>query len=1119
MFKDSISRQTVFTPSDLSDLLACEHLFAQKLRQVNGERQWPQRAEDSLVQKKGAEHEAAYLSALKAAGLNVVEIEEERADWTKSLAATRAAIEDPTVDVVYQAHLAKGDWRGRADFLERIADTGSFEVIDTKLARSVKPKMVLQLCFYSDALAELQGVMPEHMHVVLGDNTRETLCVSDFIHYYRAAVGRLEQRAASNGHVDTYPWPVEHCANCELADECEERRRADDHLTLVAGVSRGLTQRLQEAGVATGAQLARASPDARPPSISPVTFEKVRRQAALQQEPEPGTWELLEPTPGKGFARLPEPDPGDLFYDIEGDPLWDADGSLEYLHGVWYLPKPDTPIERAVYSPFWAHNRVTERSQFERLIHCFVERLEQFPGMHIYHYAPYETTAIKRLAQHYGTCEHDVDELLRRGVFVDLLRVVTQSLQASVENYSLKSMEKFYMAGRSALVKKGDDSIEEYERWRETSDQSILDEIETYNKEDCKSTYLLREWLLARREEAFERWGREVVMREEEEEAPDDVAEMPELKRERLQLFDSLKQRAETARMAGDGETADVLALTAELLRYHQREHNAGCWDVFARGEMSGDELERDREAIAGLVPLNADSPVPDARSFIYEFEFPVQEYKFKPGDTPLDPETLEPVGTIVALNDEKCRVSLKRGPKFTGVELPKALIPGWPLHTYAQQDAVARFARSLRDDPTGDSYPALRGLLRREPPLGGASLQRDSEEERAALPDATYGNYLLVQGPPGTGKTYIGARMIVRLLRDGKRVGVTATGHEVIHNLLGEVEDVAAKQGYAFTGIKKCDKAKEHTRYVSKNGHGFIANESDNAAVHASGAAMVAGTAWLFSREEWGGELDYIFIDEAGQMSLADTIAVGTAARSLVMLGDPAQLPQVIKASHPDGAGASAMEHVLGEHATVPPELGLFLETTHRLHPDICDFIGETFYESRLRPDAKTAGHVTAAGAGLRFLPVEHSGRSHRCEEEADAIADEIDRLRDAGVRPDPESDTDDIIVVAPYNAQVDLIKQRVPHDVKVGTVDRFQGKQAQVVFYSLTASSRDDVPRGLDFLFAAPRLNVAISRAKALAYLVGSPAMIGVDARTVAEMRLANGVCGLVERAGANR
>ena len=312
-----------------------------------------------------------------------------------------------------------------------------------------------------------------------------------------------------------------------------------------------------------------------------------------------------------------------------------------------------------------------------------------------------------------------------------------------------------------------------------------------------------------------------------------------------------------------------------------------------------------------------------------------------------------------------------------------------------------------------------------------------------------------------------------MHLLARGKRVGVSSTSHKAIHNLLREVEEVAAEAGVDFRGLKKSSGGADSVF----TGRFDRASTGSNAGFADPEVQLVAGTAWLLCRPELDGTLDYLFVDEAGQVSLADALALGTAARTLVLLGDPVQLAQVTQAIHPAGSGVSVLEHLLGEHATIPEDRGLFLEHSFRMHPDVCRYISDAFYAGRLESAAPE--RPCAAGTGLRWLAVEHEGNRTSSVEEAAAIRAEIEAR---GLSPA------DVMVVAPYNMQVRLLARELP-GVRVGTVDKFQGQQAPVVFFSMATSSGAYAPRGIDFLMSRNRLNVAVSRAQCLAYLVCAP------------------------------
>ena len=350
--------------------------------------------------------------------------------------------------------------------------------------------------------------------------------------------------------------------------------------------------------------------------------------------------------------------------------------------------------------------------------------------------------------------------------------------------------------------------------------------------------------------------------------------------------------------------------------------------------------------------------------------------------------------------------------------------------------------------------------------------------------------------------------------------MGITATSHSVITNLLDEIGRQADKSGVSFRASQKGEphQVSDHPAVTRRNDNSEIADDL------ADGVDIVAGTAWLFSRPEFDQALGCLIVDEAGQFSLANTIAIGAAARNLVLVGDPLQLAQPSKGTHPGGAGASALEHVLGGAETLPRDLGVFLDQTYRMHPAICSFISEVVYDDRLHPVSglerqSVSGDDALSGSGLRWRPVSHAGNRTASPEEAEEVASCVNQLlgrtfTDAKGANQPIG-LDDILVVAPYNAQVRLLKERLPNGALVGTVDKFQGRQAKVVICSMAASSTDEIPRGMEFLLSRNRLNVAVSRAQALAVMVGSPDLLTVKCRSVEQIRLANGLCRFVEMA----
>lgn len=381
----------------------------------------------------------------------------------------------------------------------------------------------------------------------------------------------------------------------------------------------------------------------------------------------------------------------------------------------------------------------------------------------------------------------------------------------------------------------------------------------------------------------------------------------------------------------------------------------------------------------------------------------------------------------------------------------------------------------------------------------------------------------LPIQGPPGSGKTFTGARMIVELVRQGRRVGITAVSHKVISNLLGEVCSAAHEAGVTLRAVQKASDGDECQ-------HSAVSLMKDNQAVLDAlitwTARVAAGSPWLWAREEMADSVDVLFVDEAGQMSLANVLAVSQAATSIVLLGDPQQLDQPQRGIQPPGAEVSALAHLLNGRATIAADQGVFLTETRRLHPDVCAFTSELFYEGRLvsRPE-NAKQRLNAAnplgGTGLRFAPVEHSGNQNESPEEVERVAASVDDLLRSGATwTDKKGETHaltlkDILIVAPYNAQVSALLERLPAGSRVGTVDKFQGQEAPVVLYSMATSTPEDAPRGMEFLYSLNRLNVAVSRAQCAAVIVASPALFQVQCKTPRQIELANAFCRYLEMA----
>lgn len=1129
-----VDGRPVYSASDLNEYLECEHAAELRRLLALGLRERPESgATVELLRDKGDAHEQRYLEKLRARfGSGVVEFAPSRAaslaDIASACAETIGAMASGA-PIIYQGTFFDGTFFGRSDFLRRVDHPSglwrwSYEVIDTKLGLAARPYYLLQLAHYSEHVARIQGSDPAAMHVVLGNAIERSFDYRDVSAYYRAVKAQFLQRMASAPN-STYPYETAHCAVCDWYDECAKRRLNDDHLSLVAFIRRDQIRKFSAAGITTMAALGAARDDQRPFGMPQETFEKLRAQAALQhfgQVQKRPVYELLRGEQARGFALLPQPDEGDVFFDMEGDPLYRPERGLEYLFGAYLAAEQR-------YVPFWATSDERERHAFEAFVDFITERRKRYPNFHVYHYAPYEVTALRRLMGFYGTREREVDALLRDEVFVDLYAVVRQSMRISSSSYSIKRLEAFYGMQRSSQTKRGDDSIVAFETWLATGDDAILADIETYNADDCRSTHLLHEWLLARRDEYRESSGDAVEWAQRR--MPEETPEVQEDGRA-AQLLEGLPPFLSLAQLRAAPKEISARWLLAHALEYHRREAKPAYWALFDRRSNVDQLLEFDHDAIGGLA-LDDVAPFKAAardRNFVYTYRFPEQQYSVAPGDSVECPEAQKAAGTILAIDDAQRVLQIKLSASIVPREL-RAVIPGRPIDTKEQRKALERLADAQLDSALRARFPAAAAIVHAEQPRFTSPRvlvqpnTLDAPSVSAVIADLD-SSALVVQGPPGAGKTTLAAAFIADLLASGKRVAIMANGHKAIHNLLHKLEAVASQRGLSFSGLQKA--SSDESEYVSALDTALITSTRSSRDFETTPHQLAAGTAWLFSREQ-PQPYDYLVIDEAGQVSLADALATATAARNVVLLGDPLQLKQVSQGSHPVGAGQSVLEHLLRGAATVPPERGIFLDRSYRMHPAICSFISEMVYEERLHPAPgceANAIHGPLSGSGLRYVPIEHEGNSRASDEEAAAVAALVQSLlKDSTVSACGASQRllseRDILVVSPYNAQRRRIRAVLEAHglggVRVGTVDKFQGQEAPVVIYSMATSSAATLPRDMEFLFERNRFNVAISRAQCMTILVCSPALLTLRCKHPEQMYLVNVLCRYVECAGS--
>jgi uncharacterized protein len=1139
------------SPTDVANFLACRHKTGLDLLVVQRKLKKPTWVDPlaDVLRSRGEEHERRYVDRLRAEGLSVVDLGE--CPYGDRPAETVAAMRRGA-DVIVQGALAAGQWIGYADVLRKVSSgcpafgAWSYEAHDTKLSRETRGGSLVQLCVYTELLGVLQGSTPAFFHVItpLG---MEDYRFDEFGAFYRQVRARFLDfvSAGMAGEIPaTYPDPVEHCGVCRWSSRCSARRRADDHLSLVAGLGRQHETELDRHGVRTLEALA-ALPlplEFKPRRGSIDTYERLREQARLQAEQrESGrpTFEHLPLEPEFGLMNLPEPRPGDLFLDLEGDPFarpitgaHPGESGREYLFGVLRM-NPDAPPS---YTPRWAFTDAEERAAFEATMAGIIAALEADPSIHVYHYGAYEPAAFKRLMGRYAACEADLDRLLRGRRFVDLYAVVRQSIRAGIEHYSIKDLEPFYAFHRLVELDEAGDKRRLVEIALEMNDLSaVTDEVRTavegYNRDDCRSLVELQRWLETLRAQRIA-GGDEIPRPPIEHDQPTEKVSERQLRVNdlRARLLDGVPAEA-------DGRTPDQEAryLVAYLLDWHYREDKVGWWEYYRLLELSDEELLDEPAAVAGLVFVERVEMVLDKRgrptgSVIDRYRYPPQECEIQSGDV-LKCRDESRFGTVTAMDRVARTIDVKKGSTNLEVHPSSAFAHDHvPLETLAE--ALLRLGQLVADHGLESISPAARDLLRRNTGRGVVPApDRAAVAEYAVRIVGDLGSTTLpIQGPPGSGKTFTGARMICELVMKGKRVGVTATSHKVIRTLFDAVAKEAKSLGRDIRLGEKVKEFDDEPGLVQE----FKQYPPALAALVERRIDVLGGTAWLWAREEFAGSVDVLFIDEAGQMSLANALAVSQGAKAMVMLGDPQQLDQPKKGSHPEGVDASALDQVLEDHDTMPPDRGLFLPVTWRLAPEICRFTSEVFYEGKLvsRPGLERQrlnGSRHFDGAGLFVVEVDHDGCRNASDEEAAVVAAIAGELVEPGVTwidgrgGEHQMTASDILVVAPYNAHVarlqDRFATRALESVRIGTVDKFQGQEAPVVIYSMATSRPEDAPRGMEFLYSLNRLNVATSRAKCVCVLVASPRLFGPECRTPRQMRLANALARYLEMATFRR
>ena len=1128
----------IFSPSDLVRFVASP--FSSWMDRFNlenpGELKPDEETEDQrLIAETGNEHEHSVLEDFKASGIGVAEIATD--DIRQARADTLEALKTKA-PIIYQAALEHDRFAGFADFLT-LDDTEQYQVWDAKLAHSPKPYYAIQLCCYSEMLAEsADEALPEKFGIILGTKDRVEFRVEDFLHYYRHLKAEfLAMQDGFSGNIDDRPEPLPGADHGRWTSHAEHFFEKTDHLVRVAGITVGQIKKLKAAGVTTMAQLAEASGTSIP-KLAENSLEKLSTQARLQcgtredRTANPGApprYELLPSTgpnsEAVGLATLPPVDPADVVFDIEGYPL--VPGGLEYLFGARTF---DAKTGDPQFHDWWAHTRDEEKVAFEGFIDWIHGRWKDNPAMHIYHFGAYDVGALRRLSTRHDTRQDEVDDLLRGNVFVDLYRVLRRGLVVGEQDYSLKSIERLYRPGRSTDVTTALGSVVRYAHWSGSEegprweDSAILKGIRDYNEDDCASTSDFLAWLRTLAAENKISYSSPAAGDSSSKSADSGDKELSPEVLARRAAVENLRKRDDS-----------ISATLADLVDFHRREEKPMWWRMFDRAEASDEELWDDSGCVQGVTAVGP--PEAEKRSLVQTYEFdPSQECKLA-ADGKTRVMFSHNIGAtlgLASLDLQEGRLQVKISQKgldeklggafpHYGSLIPNEYVPAASIQAALTNIAEEHLAQKL--------HPPIVAMLERQAPVAIAEKKAESQvDEAVQAAHSMNDECLVVQGPPGTGKTYTAAQMITSLLDAGKRVGVASNSHKAIVRLLEGSGEAHRANGDTLRGIKIGGDA-DIQLFEDNSELQHIKSNKDAKDVY--GGGIVGGTAWLFTLPEWEGALDFLFIDEAGQVSLANAVAMARSTTNLVLLGDQMQLEQPIQGTHPGDSGLSSLQYVLKNleaskpdrpvyHAVVPVDYGLFLGESRRMHPSVCRFVSETAYEGRLvsHPDCakqeveipENASLITK-GNGVVFIGVEHDGNIQQSDEEIAQVKAVYEELLGRTYRTSDGSDKklalDDFLFITPYNAQVRALQAELLDGARVGSVDKFQGQEAPICIFSTCSSYGEYGSRGLSFILDRNRINVALSRAQCMAVIVGDPRIAGASAGSMNEMSLLNVFC----------
>lgn len=1113
--------KNLYTPTNFKNYLHCKYkIFNEYYEDKLGIKRKEISKSDRLLFEKGDQFEEDYFKKLKKEYSKVIDIKNHKESKEDRAKKTINCMKEG-YEVIRGGYFydEKQKWNGESDFLiinkniKSKLGSYSYEVVDTKNTTHVKTEHIFQITIYEDLLKKIQGISNKNFYVVLKGMKKEAVQLDKVIEFVSMHKSKYEN-FIKNEIDDTKSEKCSHCTRCEWQNVCKKIWEDEDSLDLMPDLRRETKKKLQKFGIKTIKKLSELDENKELKGITLetskkfITFAKLRKKEEASKKPE---FKRIKDQPDlvKGLKLLPKPSKSDLFFDIESVKDHVVSGGLQYLFGIYYEESG-----KKKYKAFWSHNHEEEKNNLIKLFDFFEVHFKKYPDSFIYHYAPYELTALDGLTSKYDVKSDEFVKYKNLQKFIDLFKISKQTFFAS-DGYSIKDLEKYYNFKRTSEITNGEESENFYIDWLETGDQKYLDQIQKYNEEDVQSTFQLHQWLLGFKEKDtpwFEPEIKKLDLRKREIDMRDNKEKLKKLKNKEKILIDTL----------------------SDILGFYYRANKPKYYRFFERKYLDDEELVEDVECLGNMRRVGEITDIKESKLYTYEYD--EQDTKIKKGDQIDIANNLlfgypERAGVVHEHDLEKKIIKIKKGLRSSKAPLPNTLSvgPSEPVGIKYLEECATRFVNNLVDNKKTCS--ALKSILKKETPKingikSGEKIIKtnDFDKEIPQVISRLSESYIYIQGPPGTGKTQAGARSILELLKKGKRVGITANSHKVIHNLLDRTILFAKEDKFEFKGIKKHDDLKEDTIYE----HPWILSTGENidfkTCYESNDTLLYAGTKYLFCRDFNDDQLDFIFIDEASQFTVADMVSVGQSAKNIILIGDQNQLGNPTEGSHAGDSAKSILKFLLDDLEVIPEDKGIFLNTTYRMHPNINSFVSDNFYEGKLichKDNVKRSINLSKSkkikNEGIFYIQADHQGDSQKSTVEADLIDDLItqftgkDFYNEKGEKRTISKN--DILVVSPYNIQTNYLISRFSKLARIGTIDKFQGQQGSITIVSMTSSDPDCLPRNLDFLFDKNRLNVSISRSQLISIVIFNPRLLDTYPRNTEQLVLLNNFCKLLK------